>query len=381
VSLQAPLWRSIAAFRLASLAYAAILLIIRRDNYANWGWAWAVLAGMAVWTIVSSVGYAVPARRTRSLLAADILITMAAVLSTALLQHPHSTGIGAMPITATWLAGPALAWAVVGGARAGAVAAVLISSCVVALRHQRLAQIFQGTALDGPIILLMAAVLVGYISTLTARAEQALQRATEIEAASRERERLARTIHDSVLQVLAMVQRRGAEAGGPAAEIGQLAGEQEAALRALVTGDGQVLSPAGELDLSALLSREASARVSVVAPADPVLLPERMAEETAAAVRAAIDNVRRHCGDAARAWVLVDDEGAEVSVTIRDDGPGVPAGRLAEAALEGRLGVTHAICGRVRDLGGSVDIASNPGAGTEVKLRVPRSDQRLKLSL
>jgi signal transduction histidine kinase len=376
VSLQAPLWRSIAAFRFASLGYAAILLVIRHVDYARWGWAWAVLAGMTAWTIVSTVAYSAPERRTRPLLAADLVITAAAVLSTAFVQTGPSTRSGVMPVTATWLAGPALAWAVVGGATAGAVAAIIIGSCAVLLR-----QTYQGTALDGPIILLMAAVLVGYISTLTARAEQALQRATEIEAASRERERLARTIHDSILQVLAMVQRRGAEAGGAAAEIGRLAGEQEAALRALVAGDGQVVSQAGELDLSAILAREASATVSVVTPADPVLLAERTAEETAAAVRAAIDNVRRHCGDSAMAWVLVDDEGAQVSVTIRDDGPGVPAGRLAEAAAEGRLGITHAICGRIRDLGGSADIASTPGAGTEVRIRVPRSDQRLKLSL
>jgi signal transduction histidine kinase len=207
------------------------------------------------------------------------------------------------------------------------------------------------------------------------RAEQALQRATEIEAASRERERLARTIHDSVLQVLAMVQRRGTEAGGEAAEIGRLAGEQEAALRALVTGDGLVSPPSGELDLSLHLTRQASALVSVVTPADPVLLTERTVTETAAAVRAAIDNVRRHCGESARAWVLVDDEGAAVSVTIRDEGPGIPAGRLAEAAAEGRLGVSHAISGRIRDLGGSADISSTPGAGTEVRLRVPRATQ------
>jgi signal transduction histidine kinase len=381
VSLQAPLWRSIAAFRLASLGYAAILLVLRRNDYAYWGFAWAVLAGMTAWTIVSTIAYSTPDRRTRPVLAGDLVITMAAVLSTALLQYQHSTSIGVMPVTATWLAGPALAWAVVGGARAGGVAAILIGSCVVVLRHQRLSAIYQSTALDGPIILLMAAVLVGYIATLTARAERALQRATEIEAASRERERLARTIHDSVLQVLAMVQRRGAEAGGAAAEIGRLAGEQEAALRALMTSDGQVVSPAGELDLSAILAREASAVVSVVTPADPVLLAERRAEEAAAAVRAALDNVRRHCGDGARAWVLVDDEGAEVSVTIRDDGPGLPAGRLAEAAAEGRLGISHAINGRIRDLGGSVDIVSTPGAGTEVRLRVPRSDQRLRLPL
>jgi signal transduction histidine kinase len=371
VSLQAPLWRSIAAFRFASLGYAAILLVVRHDKYAHWGWAWAVLAGMTTWTIVSTAAYAVPERRTRSLLAADVIITSAAVLSTGLVQYANSTRIGVMPVTATWLAGPALAWAVVGGATAGAAAAMVIGGCSVLLRGG-----FQGTALDGPIILLMAAVLVGYISTLTARAEQALQRATEIEAASRERERLARTIHDSVLQVLAMVQRRGAEAGGAAAEIGRLAGEQEAALRALVTGGGQVLSLAGELDLSAILAGEASSEVSVVTPAEPVLLAQRAAEETAAAVRAAIDNVRRHCGDSAKAWVLVDDEGAEVSVTIRDDGPGVSPGRLAEAAAEGRLGVTHAICGRIRDLGGSADIDSTPGVGTEVRLRVPRSSAR-----
>jgi signal transduction histidine kinase len=380
VSLQAPLWRSIAAFRFASLGYAAILLVLRHDNYMHWGWAWAVLAAMIAWTIASTIAYSVPERRTRPLLGADLIVTMAAVLSTALLQYPHSTQTGVMPITATWLAGPALAWAVVGGAGAGAVAAIMIGGCDVFLRHQPWTATYQGTALDGPVILAMAAVLVGYISTLTARAEQALQRATEIEAASRERERLARSIHDSVLQVLAMVQRRGSEAGGPAAEIGRLAGEQEAALRALVTGDGQVLPPAGERDLSAILAGEASAEVSVVIPADPVLLAERTAEETAAAVRAAIDNVRRHCGEAARAWVLIDDEGAEVSVTIRDDGPGMTASRLAEAAAEGRLGVTHAICGRIRDLGGSADIASTPGAGTEVRLRVPRAGQPLRLS-
>ncbi len=50
----------------------------------------------------------------------------------------------------------------------------------------------------------------------------------------RERARLARAVHDGVLQVLALVQRRGAELGGDAAELGRLAGEQEAALRSLI---------------------------------------------------------------------------------------------------------------------------------------------------
>jgi signal transduction histidine kinase len=372
VSLQAPLWRSIAVFRLFSLIYAAVLLAIRPEYYTRWGWAWGILAAITAWTAVSTVAYARPATRTWAVLVTDLVITALALLSTALVQDPRWTSIGVMPVTATWLAGPALAWAVAGGVRAGAIAAVAIGCCVVSLRWPITGN-YSSTAFDGPVILLLAAALVGYVSKLSARAERALQLATEIEAASRERDRLARTIHDSVLQVLAMVQRRGAEAGGEAAEIGRLAGEQEAALRTLVAGDDLGQATAGELDLSAHLTREASALVSVITPADPVILTERAVTETTAAVKAAIDNVRRHCGATARAWVLVDDEGAVVTVTIRDDGPGIPAGRLAEAAAEGRLGVSQSISGRISDLGGSADISSTPGSGTEVRLRVPRA--------
>ena len=133
-----------------------------------------------------------------------------------------------------------------------------------------------------------------------------------------------------------------------------------------------MVPPVGELDLSTMLARDTRPNVSVVTPAAPVLLSERTVAETAAAVREALDNVVKHCGDSAKAWVLVDDEGPEVTVTIRDDGPGIPPARLTEAAAEGRLGVSLAISGRMRDIGGSADISSTPGTGTEVRLRVPR---------
>ena len=87
--------------------------------------------------------------------------------------------------------------------------------------------------------MVMAAIAVGHIAMLAHQAQERLRQAAEIEAANRERERLARGIHDSVLQVLALVQRRGAELGGEAAELGRLAGEQEAALRALVQPGGR----------------------------------------------------------------------------------------------------------------------------------------------
>src|SRR5207302_1165142 len=92
-------------------------------DYKHLGWVWAVLAGMAAWTAFTSAAYAVPARRTRLLLAADLLVTAAALASTALLQYPASIAKAAMPVTATWVAGPVLAWGVAGG-RLGASQAI-----------------------------------------------------------------------------------------------------------------------------------------------------------------------------------------------------------------------------------------------------------------
>lgn len=107
-------------------------------------------------------------------------------------------------------------------------------------------------------------------------------------------------------------------------------------------------------------------------PGAPVLLPVAATAELAAAVSAALDNVRRHAGEDAHAWILVEDWPGEVIVTVRDDGPGIPEGRLAQAEGEGRLGVALSIRGRLRDLGGSAEVISVPGQGTEVELKVPR---------
>ncbi|WP_344081656.1 ATP-binding protein [Luedemannella helvata] len=77
----------------------------------------------------------------------------------------------------------------------------------------------------------------------------------------------------------------------------------------------------------------------------------------------------------ARAFVLIEDEPGEVTVTVRDDGAGMAHGRLDEAAGDGRLGVARSIRGRVRDLGGAVTITSAPGDGTEVEIRIPRQSR------
>ena len=191
----------------------------------------------------------------------------------------------------------------------------------------------------------------------------------------RERDRLARTVHDGVLQTLSYVHRRGTDLGGEARELAAMAADQERLLRTLVSG---VPTPAPDQVVDgrgrpaprprALRPRD----VQVVTPADPVLLERRVAEELArrrprgAGQRAP---ARRRRG---RAWVLVEDHGEHVVVTVRDDGVGVAPGRLDEAAATGRMGVARSIRGRVNDLGGRAVYDSREGAGTTVELHGPK---------
>ncbi|MEV4821183.1 DUF5931 domain-containing protein [Micromonospora sp. NPDC049274] len=364
---EVPLWRALTVFRVASLVYVCALAVRDADRYDHPFAVAALILTMILWTGATAVGYARPARRRWPLLLADLGVVVAIVLSTPWVVGREALGHGVPTLGVAWMAGPVLAWAVSGGRRRGTVAALLVAGADLATR-ERIGQ----SSFTGVILLLLAGVVVGHVARLAVAAEERLQHAVELEAATRERERLARDIHDSVLQVLALVQRRGAHLPGEAGELARLAGEQEAALRALIAGTAPAAAAGTDaVDLRSLLGRYASAAVSLSAPATPVTLPRQVAGELAAAAGAALDNVGRHAGG--RAWVLIEDEGETVTVSIRDEGPGIPDGRLVEAAAQGRLGVARSIRGRVTDLGGTVRILSIPDAGTEIELTVPRT--------
>lgn len=186
-----PLWRAIAVYRVASLGYAvALVATIDRHNYSRLDWAWAVLAAMASWTAVSTVGYSRPERRDVPLLTVDLMVTAGLLVSTWGLQFPADLHRGVMPVTATWVAGPVLAWAVRYGWQAGLPVALVLSGCDFALRGGAAGTIT--VTLDGAVLMVLAGVIVGYLARLAAAVERERQHAIEVEAASRERERLAR---------------------------------------------------------------------------------------------------------------------------------------------------------------------------------------------
>ncbi len=380
VSVERPLWRALTAFRVLALLYAVLRhAYLPSGDRAHPAAAWGYLGALAVWTFATTRQVSSARRCTRPFVVADLLVSLAGILLTTVTDTHAAIAAGESTLPGIWTAGSVLAFAIKGGWRwaAPASAVVGISNIVESGR------ITQGNT-HSIVLLFFVGTGIGYVVEVARSSERALTRALSIEAATRERERLARDIHDGVLQVLAMVQRRGNEIGGPAAELGRMAGEQETALRALMLG-GRLppprsgcdpadppADPDAPCDLLALVGAFAGARVTVSAPAEPVLLPGRAVEQVAAAVGAALDNVDRHAGPDARAWILVEDEPDAVLVTVRDDGPGIAEGRLADAEREGRLGVAQSIRGRLRDIGGTAELVCVPGQGVEVELRVPR---------
>ncbi|GAB2836748.1 MacS family sensor histidine kinase [Streptomyces daliensis] len=409
MSVEQPLWRALTGYRILTLVYAIVVFALEYEDNAHPALGCAYLAALAVWTFATLPKVSSARRCTRPFLAVDLAFAVGGILLSRYVDAYDEVG---PTLPSIWVAGPVLAFAIKGGWRWGALASVLVGIANFVEQNS-----FYRSTLHNALLVCVASIAIGYVVEVARASERTLARALQIEAATRERERLARDIHDSVLQVLAMVQRRGTALGGEAAELGRMAGEQEVALRTLVssgivpgggngagadrTDPGADPDPALERnpdpdpdssagtgsgsggaerarDLRVLLSAYSGSRVSFAEPGSPVVLEATAARELAAAVGAALDNVREHAtgpdGEEAQAWILLEEEPDAVAVTVRDDGPGIPEGRLADAEAEGRLGVALSIRGRLRELGGTAEWVSVPGQGTEVELRVPKHD-------
>lgn len=358
------LWRAIDVVRLVGAGYAVVAFLTRPEPYQRPALAVATLAVMAVWSVL----VAVYRRRPGWLIVTDLGLAALAVLMTGVVDtRVNAAEYNTLPLI--WPTAAVLSWAVWRGWLTGVLAALVIGAVDLVVVEP-----VTRRTMHNVVLLVVAAGTVGFAARLYARTREQAARAIQVAAAARERERLARDIHDSVLQVLAFVQRRGLEIGGPSAELGRLAGEQEVLLRSLIGGRTapRPAHPAESADLTTVLRRHWGTSAQVSGPAEPVLLPAEDADALDRAVGACLQNVVAHAGPGAKAWVLVEDEPDQVTVTVRDDGVGIRDGRLEQAQAQGRLGVSSSIRGRVEERGGQVSFWSAPGRGTEVELRLPR---------
>lgn len=362
------MFRALAILRVVLLVNAAALNLYRLENFDHRLAGLACVAVMVVWTGVATWAYADPSRRTTPLLATDLAVAVALVLVSPLVKGEEMRAT----VPGFWVSAALLAWAVQWNWRGGLLASGLLSLADLSVRTV----VDQGNY-GNIFLLLIVGPVVGFLAESLQRMERERDQAQREAIASEERARLARAVHDGVLQVLALVQRRGNELGSQdpgLATLGRMAGEQEAALRSLIRQQDTLPAAGGDQDLAVALeglSRAVASPVTVSTPGRAVELPAPVVTELVAAVRACLDNVARHVGPDAPAWVLLEDEGDRVVVTVRDEGPGIAESRLAAAEAEGRLGVSQSIVGRLADLGGTATLQTG-SFGTEWELAVRR---------
>jgi signal transduction histidine kinase/phage shock protein PspC (stress-responsive transcriptional regulator) len=214
--------------------------------------------------------------------------------------------------------------------------------------------------------LVVAAVLALIFAPWTLRMARSLtvERAERIR--SQERAELAAHLHDSVLQTLALMQKR---ADDPR-EVAALARAQERELRAWLAGR----SPAeGERSLAAALEAAAAdveqrhrVPVDVIAVGDADL--DAAGEALVAATREAMVNAAKF-GEGSPVAVYAEATDDALQVFVRDRGPGfdpttVPADRR---------GLRESVVGRMARHGGRATVTAAPGAGTEVELTLERT--------
>jgi signal transduction histidine kinase len=185
-------------------------------------------------------------------------------------------------------------------------------------------------------------------------------------ARSQERAEVAAHLHDSVLQTLALVQKRADEPD----EVAKLARRQERELRSWLAGEGP--SRPGERLADALESaaveveEQHGAQVEAVVVGDAPMT-ERL-QALVAATREALTNAAKFASDGGPVRLYAEIEPDLVKVYVDDRGPGFDL----ESLPGDRRGISESIIGRMERNGGRAEIRTGDGGGTEVELTLER---------
>ena len=190
---------------------------------------------------------------------------------------------------------------------------------------------------------------------------------------SEERAEMAAHLHDSVLQTLALIQKRSDDAG-----VVSLARRQERELHGWLFDD-RALHP--NLGFRAGLEQQLAAVEDLYEiPIEVIVVGDCEADENVMAVlqasREAAANAARHSG-AQRIDVFAEVGATGIEVFVRDLGVGFD---LASVDSD-RAGIRDSIIARVERRGGTATITSEPGVGTEVELRMPLARPALTSTL
>lgn len=360
----------VAAFRWLAWGWLAIVLLLSRSALSDPDarpWVAYCLAALAL--AVTGAATLLLRRRPEMLLGLPLVATEIGVgfalmvgdqLAYQGVSHPQWLG-SAWPLAGIITAGMAF------GRRGGFAAGIVVGlgRIMAHILDPALAWDESGdvvSAISTVVLYALAGGVVGFVMAKLRDAERQI-------GSAQAREEVARTLHDGVLQTLAVVQRRSTDE-----DVTRLAHNQERELREFLFGAPTTVDGGGDLG-TRLRSAAATFEDRFEAKARVVVAPDLpdLASESTDALIGAVTEALTNSGKHANATITTvyaepagEGESNAVFCSVKDDGAGFDRGTIAEG-----VGLRRSIEGRIVEVGGRVEIDGRPGRGTEIRLSVP----------
>ncbi|PYV01270.1 MAG: hypothetical protein DMG26_13950, partial [Acidobacteria bacterium] len=209
-------------------------------------------------------------------------------------------------------------------------------------------------------------------------------------AVSIERARIARELHDGVIQTLigtemelAVLRRQAATNDSDPARIAEALGRMHGRLRQEILNVRDLIQRIKPIDLDGKqfldtlgsivdrFRRETGISARFISDSKEIVLPQHVAREVARIVQEALVNVRKHSHARSVLVRFAGQQGAW-KLVIEDDGRGFEfSGRLSQAELDAARRGPLVLKERVRSIGGELAIESVPGHGARLEIAVP----------
>jgi signal transduction histidine kinase len=121
--------------------------------------------------------------------------------------------------------------------------------------------------------------------------------------------------------------------------------------------------------------RETGISARFVTDITKLQMPDKVCRELLRIVQEGLVNVRKH-SKARHVLVRLSSSDSQWGLTMEDDGKGFPfTGRLTQDELDHMGKGPMIIKERVRLIAGALTVESNPGAGTRLEVKVPKSGE------
>jgi signal transduction histidine kinase len=334
---------------------------VTRPNLATLGTGTVVLV-LGVFLLLQSNG-AIDLNAAQSLTGLGACVVLALIFNSVARQRARAAAMAAAPQAEPL---PALTEETRQVSKAGTIVGLLIAAAVVVFWATGSLETAGSIALA---TLIVATVLILLSAPFWRAMIRRLGAEQVARARSEERAEVAAHLHDSVLQTLALIQKRSDDPK----QVAQLARRQERELREWLIDDEP--SRPDERLADALRAAAAEIEDSHGAPIEAVVVGDAALDERlralVAASREALTNAVKFASNGGPVRLYAEIEDGSTRVFIDDRGPGFDPKRIPAD----RHGVRESIIGRMERHGGHAEIRSELGEGTEVELRVEGNER------